>query len=376
MLGFIIFVRALNLAAAFNPVSLKMGTVVNNPSCADLPVAVLAGQIRLARCGHIISINDDLTVLANKRSKQHTSQIGADASVARTLRVTADIPSGTRLTVALTLIAPDAFGSLSSARKWVRRRLVLLNDAIAASTSTVAPGDQIVLQAQVDEGQQPPTGVQPFPLDIVYEDAHLAVVFKPEGVMTHETSKLMRLLSLDRCVKYALTPPPPGTPDAITPAPVHRLDRATSGLVLVAKTKPASRSLSQMFASRNITKRYCALVAGKVPQEEGWIDSPVDGKGARTRYAVASRHRSLHLGDGHLTMLHLWPVTGRKHQLRRHCAEILGCPIVGDTKYGWHKSRATSDNMAHGVYLAAVALTLPHPCQTSQDRAGADSHGV
>ncbi|EOD17411.1 hypothetical protein EMIHUDRAFT_57488, partial [Emiliania huxleyi CCMP1516] len=134
----------------------------------------------------------------------------------------------------------------------------------------------------------------------------------------------------------------------------HRLDRPTSGLLLCAKTRHALLGVSSAFRDRVVHKQYRAVVCGIVEGDEGEVDSPIMRRESRTRWRVLRRGRSLRLGGGHLTELALFPLTGRTHQLRRHCAEVLGAPIVGDSKYG-------GGDAGSGLYLSAVELRLAHP---------------
>ena len=145
----------------------------------------------------------------------------------------------------------------------------------------------------------------------------------------------------------------------------HRLDRLTSGLLLCAKTYPAHVALRRGFAERTIHKEYRAVVGGSVDGDEGTIDAPLlDSRGewvsAVTQWRVLSRARSDALSGGDLTELALWPKTGRTHQLRRHAAEILHAPIVGDTKYGGADAGA-------GLFLAAIGLRFPHPEREAEE---------
>ena len=162
-------------------------------------------------------------------------------------------------------------------------------------------------------------------------------------------------------IQHALQPPPIGTPSALyRPQCVHRLDKATSGLLLCAKTKPALLSLQKSFRDRRVQKRYAAIVCGEVEGDEGFIDDPIDGRSAQTSWKVTRRVRSLKLGGGHLTYLSLWPRTGRTHQLRKHCSFVLQCPIVGDKKYG-------GEDAGSGMFLSALELSFLHPCQTAEE---------
>lgn len=180
------------------------------------------------------------------------------------------------------------------------------------------------------------------PLEVVHEDDHLIVVVKPTGMLVHPTMSvksgtLANALAyyLNRSMNHAessiLDPQP-----VIRPGLVHRLDRATSGLMVVAKTHRALATLSRHFRKRLVEKRYVALVHGNVSQEAGSINAPIgrdpnqqpqwrvmeDGKPAETRFKVLE-----HVGNA--ALLELEPVTGRTNQLRIHCAHI-GHPIVGD----------------------------------------------
>ena len=120
---------------------------------------------------------------------------------------------------------------------------------------------------------------------------------------------------------------------------MHRLDRPTYGLVVVAKTRPALVALSKAFANRRVQKRYVAIVSGSVDHDgdEGMIDTPISGAEAETRFVVRGHGRCLTWGW--ITSLDLWPRTGRRHQLRRHLAESLGHHILGDSRYGSQGSR-------------------------------------
>ena len=121
---------------------------------------------------------------------------------------------------------------------------------------------------------------------------------------------------------------------------------------MCAKTKPVLVALQRAFTERRIKKTYIAIVAGDVRGDAGEIDADLDDKSAVTGWEVRRRARSLKLG--HITELVLSPRTGRTHQLRRHCAEVLGCPIVGDTAYG-------GASVGSGLFLCACSLELEHP---------------
>ncbi len=190
-------------------------------------------------------------------------------------------------------------------------------------------------------------------LDIIYEDDYLLIVNKPAGMLSvpgKETAD-----SVYSRIRHLY-------PDATGPLVVHRLDMATSGLLLIAKTKEVHQNLQTQFSNRSIKKRYTALLEGIVSDEEGTIDLPLclnpldrprqivdkeHGKPAITRYRVLARTESQ-------TLVAFYPLTGRTHQLRVHSAHSLGlhCPINGDELYG---------SKADSLYLHAESLEFTHP---------------
>lgn len=189
--------------------------------------------------------------------------------------------------------------------------------------------------------------------EILFEDQWLLVLHKPERVLSVPgKSEEQSIYSLLRA-RY---------PEATGPLVVHRLDMATSGLLLAAKTQEVHRHLQAQFENRSIKKRYIALLDGILPEEEGVIDLPICpdyldrprqmvneelGKTAITRYQVMDRRNGQ-------TRIAFFPLTGRTHQLRVHAAHPLGlnCPIVGDELYG---------RKAERLYLHAEYLEFIHP---------------
>ena len=192
---------------------------------------------------------------------------------------------------------------------------------------------------------------------VVHADAHCVVVDKPPGLpaVPGRTAALQDCTSRRVQVLY---------PDALV---VHRLDMATSGLMVMARGAEAQRSLSSAFAGRHVDKTYVAVVAGAVAGEAGEIDLPLGadwpnrprqqvdrahGRPALTRWRVLARHAGT-------TRLLLQPVTGRTHQLRVHLAAI-GHPIVGDGLYG-PAGAPPHGSTRDRLLLHAQALTFPHP---------------
>lgn len=191
-------------------------------------------------------------------------------------------------------------------------------------------------------------------LEIVYEDPWLSVINKPAGMLSVPGKEdAVSVYSLMR-EQY---------PEADGPLMVHRLDMATSGLMLIAKTKRVHQNLQAQFKNRLVRKRYVALLEGIVPKDKGTVDLPLclnpldrprqmvhteHGKPAITDYQVLERP------DGKRTRIAFYPRTGRTHQLRIHAAHPLGlhCPIIGDELYGEKADR---------LYLHAEYLEFTHP---------------
>ena len=201
-------------------------------------------------------------------------------------------------------------------------------------------------------------------LEVVYEDDHLLVVNKP-----HEFLSVPGKTNADSVMSRMQK----AYPEATGPMMVHRLDRATSGLMLVAKSKEIHEQLQKQFLDKTIQKRYVALLDGIVPEDQGIIDLPLrpdiedrprqlvdfeHGKSAKTKYKVLERSNGQ-------TLIHFWPITGRTHQLRMHAAHHLGLnvPIVGDDLYGKPGSR---------LHLHAEAIEFVHPVKKKAMRLAVD----
>jgi 23S rRNA pseudouridine955/2504/2580 synthase len=155
------------------------------------------------------------------------------------------------------------------------------------------------------------------------------------------------------------------------PRLVHRLDKDTSGLLLIARTGQAAKRLSESFRDRETEKLYWAVVVGVPPRMEGAIDLPLAKRpGARDRETMQVDHEEGQKALTHFkvmdragdraALMALWPRTGRTHQLRVHCAEI-GCPILGDRKYGGEEALLSAVADSRRLHLHARRLTLPHP---------------
>jgi 23S rRNA pseudouridine1911/1915/1917 synthase len=224
----------------------------------------------------------------------------------------------------------------------------------------ISSNDLIEIEADLSRGTA--MRPEPIPLDIIFEDAHIIVVNKPAGMLVHPTHRdkngtMLNALS-HHLNRKRLSRRDGETEAFVRPGLVHRLDRETSGLIVVAKSTAAHRRLAAGFMKKRVEKLYLALVEGVVDADTGTIELPIgrladekrwdvktDGKGSVTRFRVRQR-----LEDR--TLIELEPVTGRTNQLRIHCAAI-GHPIVGDTRRGGRTHRR--------LCLHAEKLTLTHP---------------
>ena len=215
------------------------------------------------------------------------------------------------------------------------------------------------LEIELDLARENAMRPEEMPLDIVHEDDDLIVINKAAGMLVHPTHRDKSGTLLNGLVHHVNS----GRSDGIRPGLVHRLDKQTSGLLVVSKTDNAHRVLADHFKRKLVEKRYLALVAGVVKNNEGKIDAPIgrfaehkhwgvkhDGKHAITRYWVRER------GDD-TTLLELEPVTGRTNQLRIHC-ESMGHPIIGDAKRGGGE--------ALRLCLHAWKLAFKHPRSREQ----------
>lgn len=249
----------------------------------------------------------------------------------------------------------EVSGDLSRSRiqQLIAQSLVTVNDGAGRAAAKLRPGDRIVVQVPPPS----PLALTPeaIPLAIVYEDDDLAVIDKPAGLVVHPgpghpAGTLVNAL-LSHCPDLA------GIGGVQRPGIVHRLDRDTSGLIVVAKNQRAHESLSQQIKGRLVTKRYTALVRGVPLPAEGTIRAPIgrdprhrqrmavtaDGRQATTHYRVVERLGAYSLLDVHIE-------TGRTHQIRVHLA-YLGHPVVGDATYGGGQAAGLRRQFLHARLL-------------------------
>lgn len=235
---------------------------------------------------------------------------------------------------------------------------VRVNQAPRAAGWRVRAGDQVL--APLPEDAATAMTPEPIPVNVLYEDAWLAVVEKPAGMVVHpagrhQSGTLANALAHHFNVVGAADPP-------VRPGMAHRLDRAASGLMVIARTQEALSRLTVEFQQKRVRKRYLALVHGIVEAEGGDWEAPIGsdpettprwgvregGRPAHTRFRVLRRLPAY-------TLLELEPVTGRTNQLRLHCAHF-GRPIAGDALFG----RGPEPGLDR-LFLHAFALAFNHP---------------
>jgi len=202
------------------------------------------------------------------------------------------------------------------------------------------------------------------PLDIVFENDDLIVVNKPAGMVVHPAAGHSSGTLVNAVLGY--DPDLEGIGGEERPGLVHRLDKETSGLIVLAKNEQAHNWLQDQFRLRTVEKTYLALVDGKPPTPAGRVEAHI-GRDPNHRKKMAivsekkgreavSEYKTLESFKNH-TLLEFHPLTGRTHQIRLHCA-FLGCPIVGDSVYG--KKNPTVEMNRHFLHAYQLKIILPN----------------
>jgi 23S rRNA pseudouridine1911/1915/1917 synthase len=243
--------------------------------------------------------------------------------------------------------------SRSQIQGWIRSGGVQVNHTRVKSGYLLRPGDGVALNIITASAEAQPKP-EDIPLTIVYEDEDLAVIDKPAGLVCHAGAGV-RSGTLVNALLYHLGPLQTG--DALRPGIVHRLDKLTSGLLVVAKNTETHRALARQFLSRRVRKEYVALVYGHPQPAEGTIELPL-GRDLRDRKKISVRSRRgrdavTHYHEekayGPFSLLQICIETGRTHQIRVHLAQ-MGHPVVGDVLYGGSRYR----NLENPILRAAT----------------------
>ncbi|EPT8104543.1 TPA: RluA family pseudouridine synthase [Streptococcus pyogenes] len=265
------------------------------------------------------------------------------------------ITSGQRLDKALADLSPLSRGQ---ANDQIKQGLVLVNGQQKKAKYTVQAGDAICFELPKEEVLE--YQAQNIPLDIIYEDDALAIINKPQGMVVHPSAGHPSGTMVNALMYHIKDLS--SINGVVRPGIVHRIDKDTSGLLMVAKTDAAHQALAEELKAKKSLRKYLAIVHGNLPNDRGMIEAPIGrsekdrkkqavtakGKEAVTRFTVLER-----FGDYSLVELQL--ETGRTHQIRVHMAYI-GHPVAGDPLYGPRKTLS-----GHGQFLHAKTLGLTHP---------------
>ncbi|MDO5708228.1 MAG: RluA family pseudouridine synthase [Andreesenia angusta] len=219
-----------------------------------------------------------------------------------------------------------------------------------------------IIEVLIESEEESDLKAENIDLDIIYEDDDLAVVFKPQGMVVHPANG-NRENTLVNALLYHFDSLSDINDPEIRPGIVHRIDKDTSGILMIAKNNMAHKSLARQLKDHTVVRKYIALVEGNISEENGIIDSPIgrsrsdrkkmdiveDGRRAITHYRVLERYERNTLIEAKLE-------TGRTHQIRVHMKSI-NHPVVGDSTYGIKKQRFTLE----GQLLHAETIGFIHP---------------
>ena len=254
-------------------------------------------------------------------------------------------------------------GSRARVQRLIAAGMVSVDGTAAAPDTVVRPGQVITVSGPLVEAAPTVAEAEEIPLSILFEDDAILVVDKAAGIVVHPAAGNQRG-TLVAAVLHHWQGPRPGL-DPLRPGLVHRLDKDTSGALVLAKDPDALADLSDQFKRREVKKQYLAIVWGRPAMTAGTVDAPLgrhpvdrkrmtiraDGRPARTRYEVLA-------SGARMSLVRALPETGRTHQIRVHLAS-LGAPIVGDAVYGGRR-HGSPEPIARQA-LHAEKLTLRHP---------------
>ena len=238
----------------------------------------------------------------------------------------------------------NAIATKSALKKALKKRYIKVNGLVASTATFITGGETICLTIPEEVGSKKKFI---FPLKVLFEDEYLAVIHKPAGILVSGNSFKTIANALPQNLGRS------NLPDVTTPQPVHRLDYATTGILLVGKTRSSIRALNKLFENKEVRKSYYAVSIGEM-KTSGRIISEIDDKKSQSNYTLVKSVSSVRFGK--LNLLQLEPETGRRHQLRIHLSNI-GNPILGDKDYGIENLILNGK----GLYLHAYSLEFKHP---------------
>lgn len=240
----------------------------------------------------------------------------------------------------------------------IEEGLVTVNDEVVKSNYKLRLNDEVYME--IPEVQEYEVKPYPMDLDIRYEDEDIIVINKPKGLIVHPTASTKEHTLVEGVLYHCHDLS--GINGVLRPGVVHRIDKDTTGLILMAKNDEAHMFLSEQLADKTMNRKYYALVNGVIPHDQGTIEAPIgrdqydrqkmavtdkNSKEAITRFTVLQRFKKH-------TLVRCELYTGRTHQIRVHM-EYIGFPVVNDPKYAPKKLRGD------GQLLHAYSLTFIHP---------------
>ena len=254
--------------------------------------------------------------------------------------------------------------SRTQVQLFIQNGCVKVNDKVIKASYKVELNDCI--EIHIPEPENTDVLAEDIPLDIVYEDQDVIVVNKPTGMIVHPSSGIYTGTLVNALLHHCHDLS--GINGIMRPGIVHRIDKETSGLLMVAKNDMSHQNLSQQLQEHSVVRRYWALVHGLIPHEFGRIEAPIgrdpndrqkmtctdkNAKEAITNFKVLERFKDMTLVECRLE-------TGRTHQIRVHM-QYIGHPVYGDPQYGLKR-----DDNTYGQYLHAKVLGFVHP-KTNED---------
>jgi 23S rRNA pseudouridine1911/1915/1917 synthase len=254
-------------------------------------------------------------------------------------------------------------------QKLIKTGNVLINNCKVSKNTILAQNDSITIKDLNTLSDAYKINPLKMDLDICYEDKYFLVISKPPNVTVHPAPGNYNN-TLVNAVMYYLKNSIDIFPDPMRPGIVHRLDKDTSGLIIIAKTRQSHVKMSDLFKTRSVKKTYIALVYGAFKENKGKISLPL-GRSRTDRQKISvsadsGRHAetSFEVSEefGKCTLLNVFPLTGRTHQIRVHFS-FIGHPVLGDAKYGNVSSDAISQSIGlKRHFLHAARLEFIHPC--------------
>ncbi|MDG5470220.1 RluA family pseudouridine synthase [Jeotgalibacillus sp. ET6] len=261
---------------------------------------------------------------------------------------------GSRLDMVIAGLKED--WSRSQVQQWIKDGIVTVNGSVSKPNYKSALGDEIDIQ--IPDPEPLDVEAEEMNLEIYYEDEDVLVVNKPKGMVVHPAPGHLRGTLVNGLMAHCKDLS--GINGVLRPGIVHRIDKDTSGLLMVAKNDMAHEKLVQQLVDKTVTRKYRAIVHGLIPHEYGTIDAPVgrdqkdrqsmaivnNGKNAVTHFRVLDRFKEFSFVECELE-------TGRTHQIRVHM-KYIGFPLAGDPKYGPRKTLDIGGQALHAGVLGFI----------------------